>query len=81
MAHVDSKVFRSGNSEAVRIPKSLAFGADIDVTISRVGESLWIRPKGKRPSLAEMGAKLLAMGPVSEVEQREPYEFPDRPGL
>ncbi len=81
MEHVDSKVFRSGNSEAVRIPKSLAFGADIDVTISRIGEALWIRPKGNRPSLAEMAAKLLALGPVGEIERREPFDFPERPGL
>jgi antitoxin VapB len=81
MEHLDSKVFRSGNSEAVRIPKSLAFGADIDVTVSRIGESLWIRPKGKRPSLAEMAAKLHAMGPVTEVEARVPFDFPERRGL
>lgn len=81
MEHIDSKVFRSGNSEAVRIPKSLAFGSDIDVTVTRVGDALWIRPKGQRPSLAEMSAKLLAMGPVGEIEYREPFNAPERVGL
>lgn len=81
MEHVDSKVFRSGNSEAVRIPKALAFGADIDVTVSRVGDALWIRPKAKRPSLADMAATLLAMGPLTEIEARPPFEGPERRGL
>lgn len=81
MEHVDSKVFRSGNSEAIRIPKSMAFGEDIDVTISRVGDALWIRPKGRRPSLADMATTLLAMGPLSEIEARPPFEGHERQGL
>ncbi len=81
MEHIDSKVFRSGNSEAIRIPKSMAFGADIDVTISRVGDALWIRPKAQRPSLSDMATTLLAMGPLSEIETRQPDVWPDRPGL
>ena len=44
-----TKVFRNGNSQAVRIPASLALDTD-EVEIERVGDELHIRPV--RQSLA-----------------------------
>ena len=79
MATVTSRVFRSGNSEAVRLPKDVAFGRDIEVTIVRSGDVLTITPK--RPSVEEMARKLRALPKPSEVEERDPDIFPDRPGL
>ena len=39
-----SRIFKSGNSQAVRIPKELAFDADQqDVEVMRQGEALVIR--------------------------------------
>ena len=76
---VTSKVFRSGNSEAVRLPKDVAFGKDIEVTIVRNGDILTITPK--RPSVNEMLRKLQQLPKPSEVEVRDPDIFPDRPGL
>ena len=47
-----SRIFKSGNSLAVRIPKELAFAdAAQEVEIERKGETLVIRPV-KRQSLA-----------------------------
>jgi antitoxin VapB len=44
-----TKVFRNGNSQAVRIPAELAFDrADVEVEIERVGEELRIRPTRRR---------------------------------
>jgi len=42
-----TKVFKSGNSLAVRIPRELAFvGESDEVELERVGETLVIRPVG-----------------------------------
>ncbi|MBB5685600.1 antitoxin [Sphingobium boeckii] len=81
MGQIDSKVFRSGNSEAVRLPKEIAYGADIDVTITRVGDRLIIDPKPKK-SLADFIALLREIGPPEDgVQKRDPVEAPNRPGL
>ena len=75
-----SRTFKSGNSEAVRLPKGLGFGIGREVTAEPLGDGVWIRPRGERPSLAEMAAKLLAMGPVGEIERRV-VDLPERRGL
>jgi antitoxin VapB len=42
-----TRVFQSGNSQAVRIPKELQFDRlDIEYEIERQGESLIVRPLG-----------------------------------
>lgn len=79
MPTVTSRTFRSGNSEAVRLPKGVAFGKDIEVTIVRAGDVLTITPK--RPQLEELAERLLALPGPGEIEEREPIEFPERPGL
>lgn len=55
-----TKVFRNGNSQAVRIPAVLAFDTE-EVEIERVGEELHIRPV--RPSLSGLAACLAAFSP------------------
>ena len=79
MPTVTSRIFRSGNSEAVRLPKDVAFGGDIEVTIVRSGDVLTIYPK--RPSIAEMLAKLDALPGPGEIEVRDTDIIPERPGL
>jgi len=79
VATVTSRVFRSGNSEAVRLPKDVAFGRDIEVTIVRSGDVLTITPK--RPSVAEMVRRLRELPKPSDIEERDADIFPDRPGL
>ena len=44
MTTVTSRVFKSGNSEAVRLPKDVAFGRELEVTIVRSGDVLTIYP-------------------------------------
>ena len=40
-----TRIFRNGNSQAVRIPAELAYDrSDLDVEIERVGDELRIRP-------------------------------------
>jgi antitoxin VapB len=50
-----SKIFKSGNSLAVRIPKELAFdGEGQEVEIERRGDVLWVRPVASK-TLADIG--------------------------
>jgi antitoxin VapB len=78
MGVIDSKVFRSGNSEAVRLPKEVAFGRDMDVTIERRGNELIIRPKQDIKGLVQ---KLRSLPVPGSKQVRDPDIFPDRPGL
>lgn len=58
-----SRVFKSGNSLAVRIPKELAIvSASQDVEIERVGNTLVMRPV-ERPSLAGIGEVFAMFSP------------------
>ena len=83
MIEVDSKTFKSGNSEAVRLPKEVAFGPNVEVTIRKVGDTLEITPKAKRRiTPAELVAELRSIGtpPGPRVGRLKPI-FPKRRGL
>lgn len=44
-----TKLFRNGNSQAVRIPSELAYSScDVDLIIERSGDELRIRPAQRR---------------------------------
>ena len=44
-----TRLFKNGNSQAVRIPAELAFpNSDMELVIERVGEELRIRPAQRR---------------------------------
>jgi antitoxin VapB len=65
-----AKVFQSGNSQAVRLPKEFRFETD-EVEIFRRGDEIVLREK--RPSLAEAFDKLAAL------PDDFPQEIPDLP--
>jgi len=79
MTTVKSRIFRSGNSEAVRLPKDVAFGEEIEVTIVRSGDVLTIYPA--RMSVAEMLRRLDELPAPASIEQRDVDVIPERPGL
>ena len=79
MTVLTSKTFKSGNSQAVRLPKEVAFPDDTEVTIERSGDVVTIRPK--RLPMAELVARLKAMPSPPEIEERDADFWPDRPGL
>lgn len=57
-----SRLFKSGNSLAVRIPTNLLFDAPVDeVDIDRVGDTLIVRPVG--PPLTNVLEKFAAFSP------------------
>ena len=63
-----TRIFRNGNSQAVRIPAALAYGApEGDYEIERVGDELRIRPAARRigdvlGALAGFSADFMAPG-------------------
>jgi antitoxin VapB len=64
MIEVESKTFKSGNSEAVRLPKEVAYGAGVEVTIRKVGNRITIEPKqGAKKTMADLVARLREIGP------------------
>ncbi|WP_292998557.1 AbrB/MazE/SpoVT family DNA-binding domain-containing protein [Nevskia sp.] len=75
---MQTRVFQSGNSLAVRIPKELAIvSASQDVEIERVGDSLVIRPI-KRKKLAGLGNVLAGFSPDFMADGRDFHDEPDR---
>lgn len=82
MIEVDSKTFKSGNSEALRLPKEVAFGPGVEVHIRKIGDTLTISPKKQQKVMAELVRRLRKIGPpVDGVQQRQKIIFPQRPGL
>jgi len=74
-----SRTFRSGNSEAIRLPKDVAFGENVELVIVRSGDVLTIYPAAR--TIPEMIARLRALPAPPAVEVREVDELPERPGL
>lgn len=73
-----TRVFKSGNSLAVRIPKELAIvEASQDVEIERVGQTLVIRPV-VRETLADLPAIFASFPKGFMAEGREFHEERDR---
>ncbi len=69
-----TKLFRNGNSQAVRIPAELAYGNwDLDLVIERKGDELRIRPARRRmgdvmAKLASFSEDFMAQGRGQNVE-------------
>lgn len=82
---VHTKTFKSGNSVAVRLPKGFAIPEGVEVELDKSGDIVTIRltrdPAQVRNRMRKLIEELEAIGPIGEIEEREPIEFPDRPGL
>ena len=75
-----TKVFRNGNSQAVRIPAELAYErTDIELEIERVGEEIRIRPA--RLPLTGVLEKFARFGPDFMAEGRGDQEQAEREAL
>jgi antitoxin VapB len=72
-----TRIFKSGNSQAVRIPSELAYAdLDIELEITRLGEVITIFPV--RKSLTHAIAALRRMPKPPAVEKRKAIEVPLR---
>lgn len=89
MTPITARTFKSGNSEAVRLPKGVGFGAGTEVRIEREGNRIVLTAVDGEAERAEkhrrfraMIAEMAALGPVSGGrETRETDWWPDRLGL
>lgn len=86
-ASVHARTFKSGNSEAVRLPKGLGFGIGTEVLIEREpGGRITLTPivnrDAERQAMDRVYERMQAIGPSPDgVQPREPFEFIKRPGL
>jgi len=72
-----TRAFKSGNSQAVRIPAEIAYpDTDIDLEITRLGDVITIFPA--RNSLKDAVAALRRMPKPPSVEKREAIDVPVR---
>ncbi len=76
-----TKTFKSGDSEAVRLPEELSFGVDVEVEIIRRGDEVTIRPKREKKTMQELVAALRALPKPDRPMKRERIIFPKRKGL
>jgi antitoxin VapB len=73
-----TRVFKSGNSLAVRIPKELAIvEASQDIEIEKIGDTMVLRPVVKR-KLSGLAAAFAAFPPGFMTEGREFHEQKER---
>ena len=79
MAVTRVRTFRSGNSEAVRLPKDIAFGEDVELVAVRSGDVLTLYPSSL--SIAEMVRRLAALPAPPTIEERDDIELPEPAGL
>lgn len=79
MKSFTGRTFKSGNSEAVRLPKGVAYGAEIEVTIIRSGDVLTIYPT--RAPIATLAQRLAELAKPARIEVRDHDVIPEPPGL
>ncbi|TXL69339.1 AbrB/MazE/SpoVT family DNA-binding domain-containing protein [Vineibacter terrae] len=79
MGIVRTRTFRSGNSEALRLPREVAFGENVELVIVRSGDVMTIYPA--TTSISAMVERLRALPVPPTIEQRDEEELPERPGL
>jgi len=74
-----TRAFKSGNSQAVRIPAELAYDdMNAELEIARHGDVIVIRPAGK--TMKDVIEKLRSMPKPPEIETYVPIELPEREG-
>ena len=83
MATHKTRTFKSGNSQAVRLPKALAFPEGTELEMKRDGDVITLRPtlRSGKISFKQMIAELRKLPDVSDIEVRDSDIFPEREGL
>jgi antitoxin VapB len=77
---ITTRIFKNGNSQAIRIPSELAYGSwDMEFIIEREGEELRIRPAPRR--MGDVLAKLARFSPDFMAEGRGDNEQAERDAL
>jgi antitoxin VapB len=81
MATIKTRTFKSGNSEAVRLPKEIAFGEGVELIAERSGDVLTLYPAQQKQDLKEMFKALRELPGPGEIQERDEIEIPERPGM
>ena len=79
MTIVRTRTFRSGNSEAVRLPRDVADGQDVELVIVRSGDVMTIYPAAT--SIPAMIKRLRSLPAPPTIERRDDEELPERRDL
>ena len=79
MPSAKTRTFKSGNSEAVRLPRNVAFGEGVELIAVRSGNVLTLYPAAN--SIQEMIALLQALPVPPAIEILDEGELPEPPGL
>lgn len=79
MTITTSKTFKSGNSEAVRLPKEVAFGENVELVVVRSGDVVTLYPA--KMTLTEMERRLAKMPAPAKIETRDNEDIPERERL
>ncbi len=74
-----TRTFKSGNSEAIRLPRDIAFGADVELVLVRSGDVLTVYPASS--TVPQMLARLAKLPAPPSIEERDDNELPEREGL
>ena len=74
-----SRTFRSGNSEAIRLPRDVAFGKDVELVIVRSGDVMTIYPAAM--SIPAMIKRLRSLPAPPTIACRDDEELPERARL
>lgn len=74
-----ARTFRSGNSQAVRLPRDFAFGDNVELVIIRSGDVMTIYPAGT--TIAAMIDQLWALPAPPDIERRDDEDLPGPEGL
>ncbi len=79
MSRARSRTFRSGNSEAIRLPRDVAFGEGVELVIVRSGDVMTIYPAQR--SVPDMVARLRELPAPPRIEKRDVSDLGERDGL
>ena len=79
MTIAKTRTFRSGNSEAIRLPKEVAFGEGVELVVVRSGNVVTLYPAAT--SIPEMITRLEALPRPMSIEERDDEELPGPEGL
>lgn len=74
-----SRTFRSGNSQAVRLPKDIAFADEVELVVVRSGDVITMYPATR--TIAELVNALQALPSPDRIEVRDEEPPPEPSGL
>jgi len=73
-----TRQFRVGNSQAVRLPSKIAYLPDTELTVTRMGERVIIEPKEESLSGFVEWLKMAGAKAKGQAWERVEMDFPER---